>query len=366
MIPGLLGLVVMFMTTLMTALGVVRERELGTMEQLVVTPLRPLELMLGKILPYLLVGAVDFALVFAAGLYLFDLTFAGNLPLFLLLSLLLVLTTLGLGLLISTVSQNQQQAMQLAMFAMLPQILLSGFIFPLDAMPRAIKAIAYLLPFTHFVPIAQGMFIKGQGLDLLWPQVAVLAAYAVVVVGLATARFRKRIAWEVEPVEFALRLSDVTRRFGSRVGVEGISLTVAPGELVGLVGPDGSGKTTLARLAAGVIAPTSGTVEPESRGRAGYLTGRFSLYPELTVLENLRFFARLHGMKGAEIEREAERLLGWMGLLPFTGRRAGALSGGMRQKLALVCAVIHRPPLLILDEPTTAVDPVARSSSGGS
>ena len=99
MIPGLLGLVVMFMTTLMTALGVVRERELGTMEQLVVTPLRPLELMLGKILPYLLVGAVDFALVFAAGLYLFDLTFAGNLPLFLLLSLLLVLTTLGLGLL---------------------------------------------------------------------------------------------------------------------------------------------------------------------------------------------------------------------------------------------------------------------------
>lgn len=161
-------------------------------------------------------------------------------------------------------------------------------------------------------------------------------------------------------MEFALRLSDVTRRFGSRVGVEGISLTVAPGELVGLVGPDGSGKTTLARLAAGVIAPTSGTVEPESRGRVGYLTGRFSLYPELTVLENLRFFARLHGMKGAEIEREAERLLGWVGLLPFTGRRAGALSGGMRQKLALVCAVIHRPPLLILDEPTTAVDPVAR------
>lgn len=194
MIPGLLGLVVMFMTTLMTALGVVRERELGTMEQLVVTPLRPLELMLGKILPYLLVGAVDFALVFAAGLYLFDLTFAGNLPLFLLLSLLLVLTTLGLGLLISTVSQNQQQSMQLALFAMVPQILLSGFIFPLDVMPKAIKAIAYLLPFTHFVPIAQGMFIKGQGLDLLWPQVTVLAAYAVVVVGLATARFRKRIA----------------------------------------------------------------------------------------------------------------------------------------------------------------------------
>lgn len=194
MIPGLLGLVVMFMTTLMTALGVVREREYGTMEQLVVTPIRPLELMLGKLLPYLLVGAVDFALVFVAGLYLFDLTFAGNLPLFILLSLLLVLTTLGLGLLISTVSQNQQQAMQLAMFAMFPQILLSGLIFPLDSMPRVIRLIAYLLPFTHFVPIAQGMFIKGQGLDLLWPRAVVLAAYAVVVVGLATVRFRKRIA----------------------------------------------------------------------------------------------------------------------------------------------------------------------------
>ena len=194
MIPGLLGLVVMFMTTLMTALGVVREREYGTMEQLVVTPIRPLELMLGKLLPYLLVGAVDFALVFVAGLYLFDLSFAGNLPLFILLSLLLVFTTLGLGLLISTVSQNQQQAMQLAMFAMFPQILLSGFIFPLEAMPKAIQVVAYLVPFTHFVPIAQGMFIKGQGIDLLWPQVVVLAVYAVVVVGLATVRFRKRIA----------------------------------------------------------------------------------------------------------------------------------------------------------------------------
>ena len=194
MIPGLLGLVVMFMTTLMTALGVVRERELGTMEQLVVTPIRPAELMLGKLLPYLLVGAVDFALVYAAGRYLFDLTFAGNLPLFILLSLLLVFTTLGLGLLISTVSQNQQQAMQLAMFTLMPQILLSGLIFPLDAMPRAIRLIAYLLPFTHFVPIAQGMFLKGQGLDLLWPNAAVLAAYAVVVLGLATVRFRKRIA----------------------------------------------------------------------------------------------------------------------------------------------------------------------------
>ena len=162
-------------------------------------------------------------------------------------------------------------------------------------------------------------------------------------------------------MQYVIRLRDVTRRFGSRRGVERINLTVAPGELVGLVGPDGVGKTTVAWLAAGVMAPTSGTVEPESRGRVGYLTGRFSLYPDLTVWENLHFFARFYGMRGPEIAAEAERLLDWVGLLPFRDRRAGALSGGMRQKLALICAVIHRPPVLILDEPTTAVDPVARA-----
>ncbi|HYF75494.1 MAG TPA: ABC transporter permease [Symbiobacteriaceae bacterium] len=194
MIPGLLGLVVMFITTMMTAMGVVREREYGTMEQLVVTPIKPFELMLGKLLPYLLVGALDFLLVYLAGKYLFSLTFMGNLPLFLGLSLLLVFTTLGLGLLLSTVAQNQQQAMQLALFVILPQILLSGLIFPLSSLPDVIRYVAYLLPFTHYVPIARGMFIKGQGLDLLWPQAVILAGYAVAVVTLASLRFRKRIA----------------------------------------------------------------------------------------------------------------------------------------------------------------------------
>lgn len=194
MIPGLLGLVVMFITTMMTAMGVVREREYGTMEQLVVTPIKPFELMLGKLLPYLLVGALDFLLVYLAGKYLFNLTFMGSLPLFLGLSLLLVFTTLGLGLLLSTVAQNQQQAMQLALFVILPQILLSGLIFPLSSLPTVIRYLAYALPFTHYVPIARGMFIKGQGLDLLWPQAVILAGYAVAVVTLASLRFRKRIA----------------------------------------------------------------------------------------------------------------------------------------------------------------------------
>lgn len=194
MIPALLGLVVMFVTTLMTSMGVVKEREYGTMEQLVVTPIRPFELLVGKLLPYLLLGALDFALVFVAGRYLFHLTFMGSLPLFLGLSCLLVATTLSLGLLISTVAQNQQQAMQLAMFSVMPQIMLSGLIFPLSSLPKVIQVIGHLLPFTYFVPIAKGIFIKGQGLDLLWPYALVLAGYAALMITLATLRFRKRIA----------------------------------------------------------------------------------------------------------------------------------------------------------------------------
>lgn len=158
----------------------------------------------------------------------------------------------------------------------------------------------------------------------------------------------------------AIALRGVTRHFGHHSAVENVTLEVRAGELVGLVGPDGAGKTTLARLAAGAIAPTAGKVEPESRGRVGYLTGRFSLYPELTVWENLVFFAKIYGMKGPALDTEAKRMLEWVGLLSFRDRLGGALSGGMRQKLALACAIIHQPPTLILDEPTTAVDPVAR------
>lgn len=162
-----------------------------------------------------------------------------------------------------------------------------------------------------------------------------------------------------------IRLSRVSRSFGRIKAVEGIDLSVYPGELLALAGPDGAGKTTLARLAAGVMAPSEGRVEftdavRQSRGGVGYLSGRFSLYPDLTAWENLIFFARVYGMSAAEAAAEARRLLAWVGLLDFRDRLAGALSGGMRQKLALVCALIHRPPILILDEPTTAVDPVAR------
>lgn len=162
-------------------------------------------------------------------------------------------------------------------------------------------------------------------------------------------------------MEPAIQLIGVSKTFGTTAAVSDINLTVRPGELVGLVGPDGSGKSTLARLAAGVLAPTAGRVEPDSRGRVGYLSSRFSLYPELTVWENLDFFASVYGMSRSQIAAEGARLLDWVGLLQFRDRLSGALSGGMRQKLSLVCSVIHQPPVLILDEPTTAVDPVART-----
>jgi len=159
----------------------------------------------------------------------------------------------------------------------------------------------------------------------------------------------------------AIELIGVSKHFGAISAVSSIDLAVHPGELVGLVGPDGAGKTTLARLAAGALAPSEGRVEPESRGRVGYLSGRFSLYPDLTVWENLHFFAQVYGMTRTEAAAEGSRLLQWVGLDSFRDRLAGALSGGMRQKLALVCAVVHHPPTLILDEPTTAVDPIARA-----
>ncbi|MFO7173394.1 MAG: ABC transporter ATP-binding protein [Bacillota bacterium] len=159
----------------------------------------------------------------------------------------------------------------------------------------------------------------------------------------------------------AIYLQGVSRSFGSVRAVEGVDLAVFPGEVVVLVGPDGAGKTTLARLAAGVLAPTAGRVVPDPRGRVGYLAARFSLYPDLTVWENLAFFGRLYGMATRDVEAEGTRLLEWVGLLPFRDRLAGALSGGMRQKLALACALLHRPPVLVLDEPTTGVDPVARA-----
>jgi ABC-2 type transport system permease protein len=193
MIPGLVGVVMVFIATMMTAVAIVRERERGTLEQLLVTPVSPVELMLGKIIPYMVIAFADFLLVMACGVFIFHVPFAGNPGLLMLLSLAFLFVCLGMGLLVSTVSQTQQQAMQMAVFTLLPQILLSGFIFPLAAIPWAIRWIAYLAPLTYFLPIARGTFLRGEGIGDLWLWAVILVGYAVVIISLAVWRFRRKL-----------------------------------------------------------------------------------------------------------------------------------------------------------------------------
>jgi ABC-2 type transport system permease protein len=193
MIPGLVGIVMVFIATMITAVAIVRERERGTLEQLLVTPVSPLELMLGKIIPYMVIAFADFLLVMACGVFIFDVPLAGSPGLMIVLSLAFLFVCLGLGLLVSTISQTQQQAMQMAVFTLVPQILLSGFIFPLAAIPWGIRWIAYLAPLTYFLPVARGIFMRGEGIADLWIYVVVLVAYAIVIVGLAAWRFRRKL-----------------------------------------------------------------------------------------------------------------------------------------------------------------------------
>jgi ABC-2 type transport system permease protein len=194
MVPGLAALILLFVGTIVTSLGVVRERQAGTLEQLAVMPLRPADVFLGKIAPYFVVAAVDMVIVIVAGTVLFDVPFRGSALALALGAVLFLFVTLGSGVLISSVSENQGQAIQLALMTLLPQIMLSGLIFPLSSMPPGVRWIGYLLPLTYFVEIARGVMIRGAGLDALWPSYVYLAIIGAVVFGLATTRFRRSLA----------------------------------------------------------------------------------------------------------------------------------------------------------------------------
>ncbi|MEN3305649.1 MAG: type transport system permease protein [Micromonosporaceae bacterium] len=194
MVPGLAGMILLFVGTVITSLGVVRERQSGTLEQLAVMPLRPRDVFLGKIVPYFLVASLDLAIVVVAGMLLFDVPFRGSVFTLLLGSLLFLFVTLGLGVLISSVSQNQGQAIQLAMMTLLPQILLSGLIFPLRSMAAGVRWIGYLLPLTYFTQISRGVMLRGASLQSLWQPLLILAVLGAVVVTLATLRFRSFLA----------------------------------------------------------------------------------------------------------------------------------------------------------------------------
>ncbi|MGG1660707.1 ABC transporter permease [Brevibacillus sp. NRS-1366] len=192
-IPGLIGLIMQNVTMILTAFSLVREKERGTMEQLIVTPIRPLELMLGKITPYVGVGLFSFCLVLVVGTYWFGVPVKGSIPLLVSLSILFLVTTLLLGIFISTVARTQLQAMQMAFALILPSVLLSGFMFPRDSMPVVIQWLGGLVPLTYFLEILRGIFLKGAGLCALWREVVGMGMFSLFILAVAILRFRKKI-----------------------------------------------------------------------------------------------------------------------------------------------------------------------------
>jgi len=193
-VPAVLAMILMVMTLLLSAMGVVREKEIGTMEQIMVTPIRPWQLLVGKLAPFAVIGLVQTVLATAVTVFGFGVPLRGSFALLLALSLLFILSTLGLGLLVSTVVQNQQQAMMAAAFgAMIPMVYLSGLIFPIENMPPAIQAVTYVIPLRYYAEIIRGVFLRGSGLGVLWPEATVLLGMGVAILTVASLRFRKRL-----------------------------------------------------------------------------------------------------------------------------------------------------------------------------
>ena len=195
MIPGVLALLLLAVTTNLSSMGIVREKELGTLEQLNVTPLRRWELIVGKLLPYALVGIVDVVLVIAVALLWFQVPLRGSVVLLFAMTMIYLLSTLGLGLFVSTISSTQQQAMMTTtFFFLIPMIYLSGFIFPIENMPAPIQPVTYLIPLRYFLVILRSIFLKGAGLETFWPQALALTGWGVAILALAIARSSKRMA----------------------------------------------------------------------------------------------------------------------------------------------------------------------------
>ncbi len=189
--PGVIALLVMLITLLLTSMAVVREKEIGTMEQIMVTPITPKEFILGKTLPFALISFVDVILITLVAVFWFEVPIRGSLGLLLLATSLYLMTTLGMGLFISTVSRTQQQAMMSAFFFQFPAVLLSGFVFPIANMPEVVQWLTYLNPLRYFLVIIRGIFLKGVGLDILWPNLLALAVMGFLILWLASKRFRK-------------------------------------------------------------------------------------------------------------------------------------------------------------------------------
>jgi len=193
-VPGVIASIVTLITLMLTSMAIVREKEIGTMEQIMVTPITPFEFILGKTVPFALIGFADVVLVTVVGVFWFAVPIRGSLLLLLCATTLYLMTTLGIGLLISTISQTQQQAMMTTFFFFMPAILLSGLMFPIANMPDPVQWITYLNPMRYFLVIIRGIFLKGVGPRILWPQMAALAGMGLFTLWLSSRRFRKTLA----------------------------------------------------------------------------------------------------------------------------------------------------------------------------
>jgi ABC-2 type transport system permease protein len=193
-VPGVMALLVMLISLMLTSMAIVREKEVGTIEQIMVTPIRPVEFILGKCAPFVVIGFADVALVTLVGVFWFEIPIRGSFTLLLLGTAFYLLSTLGIGLFISTVSSTQQQAMMTTFFFFFPAMLLSGFVYPIDNMPEVIQWLTLLNPLRHFLIVIRGVFLKGIGLDVLWPQLTSLLAIGLCVMVFAIKRFHKTLA----------------------------------------------------------------------------------------------------------------------------------------------------------------------------
>lgn len=192
-VPGVMSNILLVITVMLTAMTIVREKELGTIEHLLVTPIRPIELMIGKVIPAAFVGLVDVLLITLAASLIFHIPFRGSPLLLAVCAALFLLTSLGIGLFISTISQTQQQAVMSSFLFAAPTFMLSGFMFPIRNMPLAVQYFTYLNPLRYFLEIVRGIVLKGTGVAVLWPQMLALLVYGVCIVTLAAARFRRRL-----------------------------------------------------------------------------------------------------------------------------------------------------------------------------
>jgi ABC-2 type transport system permease protein len=193
-VPGVIAVIVMLVTLLLTSMSVVREKELGTMEQIVVTPITPFEFILGKTMPSVILGFANMILVTLISVFWFDIPVRGSIMTLFIANGFYLMTTIGIGLLISTVSETQQQAMMSTFFFYLPAVLLSGFMFPIANMPDVVQAFTYLNPLRYFLIIIRGIFLKGVGVAILWPQILALLVLGSIVLTMAVKRFRKTLA----------------------------------------------------------------------------------------------------------------------------------------------------------------------------